>query len=121
LLRDLDQIERLDIKRAFLVKTLELWGRFITAMSQDDSLADLRNAISENLYAEGPDDAELGEIDEFTEFMVKSIPAGVTMSGLENNLASSKLETILELAFEKGELNASQELLTASAFFYYLQ
>lgn len=42
ILRDLDQVERLELKRELLVMTLELWGHLITALSSDMALADLK-------------------------------------------------------------------------------
>lgn len=120
LLRDLDQIEQLELKQAALVQTLELWGRFIAALSADESLADLRKAVTENL----PDDDEDrndADKERFIDFLVRSIPAGTALSGMEGTLVSTKLDAVLEKAFHAGQLTSSPERVTGALFFYYLQ
>ena len=67
ILRDLDQVENLSLKRQLLVNTLELWGRFITVLSADTSLKDLTYAITSQFGAaqEGDD----GLDDELVDFL----------------------------------------------------
>ncbi|HEU5222454.1 MAG TPA: SIR2 family protein [Candidatus Lumbricidophila sp.] len=116
-LRDLDQIERLALKRALLGRTLELWGRFITVLSADTALADLKEAIVRSLRDDQADTEHTGEwVDRF----VRSIPAGVVFTGIEASLASPKLHPTLLDALEHGELTTTAESTTATLFFLLL-
>ncbi|WP_194410568.1 SIR2 family NAD-dependent protein deacylase [Microbacterium cremeum] len=117
-LRDLDQVENLELKRRILVDTLELWGRFVTVLSADASLADLRSAVTRHLDEAG-DDPESGG-DKLTEFLSRSIPAGVAIGGIEMTLSSPKLASILDTALESGELSRTNERLTAALLLLFL-
>ena len=118
ILRDLDQVEDLVLKRELLVGTLELWGRFITALSTDSSLADLRSAIMRHFESTG--DGEDEKASDFIEFLSRSIPAGTAISGIEMALVSPKLASVLDSALDGGELSHTNERLTATLFFLFL-
>ncbi|MFD5864761.1 SIR2 family protein [Agromyces sp. NPDC127015] len=118
-LRDLDQVERLDIKRDLLTKTLEVWGRLITALSTDSSLADVKEALTRGLISGGADtDDETRR--EWIEFLARSVPAGTVLSGIESTLISPKLQATLREALRRNELSATPECTTATLFFLFL-
>ena len=118
-LRDLDQVEALELKRELLVMTLELWGRFITTLSADSALADVKDAISRSFTdSSGGHDSE-GR-DRWVEFMARSIPAGTVLAGMESTLTSPKLVATLNDALRLGELGVTHERTTATLFFLFL-
>lgn len=118
IIRDLDQVENLSMKRQLLVDTLELWGRFITVLSADSSLSDLRYAITSHFGAahEGDD----GMDDDLVDFLGKSIPAGTALGGIELTLVSPKLSSVLDDALNQGELSKTNERLAATLLFLFL-
>lgn len=119
ILRDLDQIEKLDLKRELLVMTLELWGRFITALSADAALMDVKEVITRSLIAQ-ENAYDPAEQDRWVEFLARSIPAGTVLSGMESTLISPKLNSTLNDALQRGELAATHERTTATLFFLFL-
>jgi len=118
-LRDLDQVEALELKRKSLVMTLELWGRFITTLSGDSALTDVKEAISRTL-TESPDGPVSGDMDRWVEFIARSIPAGTVLAGMESTLTSPKLVATLNEALRLGELDVTHERTTATLFFLFL-
>jgi hypothetical protein len=118
-LRDLDQVEALELKRKLLVMTLELWGRFITTLSSDSALADVKEAISRSL-TDNPSGDDSDERDRWVEFMARSIPAGTVLAGMESTLTSPKLVATLNDALRLGELGVTHERTTATLFFLLL-
>lgn len=118
-LRDLDQVEKLDLKRELLVMTLELWGHLITALSADAALTDLKEVISRSLIADdGDDKPEAGDF--WTEFLARAFPAGTVVSGMETTLISPKLNSTLDEALNRGELVGNLERKTATLFLLFL-
>ena len=117
-LRDLDQVENLALKKEILLDTLELWGRFITVLSDDSSLSDLRKAVTKQL--EGSNEAGSAEADELADFLSRSIPAGVAIGGIEKSLSSPKLVSVLETLLDSGEIQKTNERLTAALLFLFL-
>lgn len=115
LIRDLDQVESLDLKRELLGLTLELWGRFITTLSSDSALAALREAIVRSMEAPGEEHDQERE-ERLVEFLARSIPSGTVLAGMESSLVSPKLFSTLAEAFRLGELGTTQERTTASLF-----
>jgi len=117
-LRDLDQVEHLDLKRKLLVKILELWGRLITALGAESALSELKESIARSLqYGE----QEIGNKDSerWIEFLARSLPAGTVLAGIEATLTSPKLAGTLDAAFRAGEIQ-SDEQITASLFLLFL-
>lgn len=118
-LRDLDQVEKLELKRDLLVMTLELWGHLITALSGDAALADLKEVISRSVISgDGERDPETSDL--WTEFLARAFPAGTVVSGMETTLISPKLISTLNDALQRGDLSTNQERKTASLFLLYL-
>lgn len=117
-LRDLDQVENLKLKRELLVDTLELWGRFITVLSADFARAEVRSSIVEHLSTI---DGEGKTIDDkVIDFLTKSIPAGTATGGIEATLVSPKLASVLSDAASRNELSTTNERTTASLLFLFL-
>lgn len=117
-LRDLDQVENLVLKKEILVDTLELWGRFVTVLSDDTSLLDLRKAITK--YFQSSDEEDNSETGELGDFLSRSIPAGVVIGGIDRSLSSPKLVSVLEALLDSGEIQKTNERLTAALFFLFL-
>ncbi|WP_170245533.1 hypothetical protein, partial [Microbacterium saccharophilum] len=117
-LRDLDQVENLELKRRTLVELLELWGRFITVLSADASLADLRSAVTRHLQTSGDSSEESDE--KLEDFLGRSIPAGVAIGGIEMTLSSPKLASVFDVALSSGGLRRSNECVTASLLLLFL-
>lgn len=113
ILRDLDQIERLEEKRKLLVMTLEVWGRLITAFSSDPLIKELEKAVLRDLEVEGDAAANA----HWRDFVARSIPAGTAFGGMEADLVSPKLSSTLNDAYSRGELTRSPELIVAALFF----
>jgi len=118
-IRDLDQIENLELKKELLVDTVELWGRFITVLSSDSSLGDLRSAVARHLETEGGTDGD--DNADLVDFLSRSIPAGTVIGGMEMTLSSPKLASVLESAINAGELSRTNERLTATLLLLFLQ
>jgi hypothetical protein len=118
-LRDLDQIESLDRKRELLVMTLELWGRFITTLSADSALADVKEAISRGVTVSQDSPGTEDEV-RWVDFLARSIPAGTVLASMESTLISPKLVSTLNDALRRGELGATPERTTATLFFLFL-
>ena len=117
-LRDLDQVEQLDLKRKLLVTTLELWGRLIAALGADSALSELKESIARNLQHDEPG-TDGKESEEWVEFLARSFPAATVLAGMEATLTSPKLAGTLDAAFRAGEIK-SDEQITASLFLYFL-
>lgn len=119
ILRDLDQVEDLHLKRELLIMTLELWGRLITVLGTDSSLLDLKDAITRSLVT-GREDSAPGDERVWIEFLARSVPAGTVLSGIESTLISPKLSSALNDALARGDLSVTQERRTAALFFLFL-
>ncbi|PZP14388.1 MAG: hypothetical protein DI611_12235 [Brachybacterium faecium] len=117
-LRDLDQVESLDEKRDLFVMALELWGRFITALSTDPLLKDLENAIARDFPVESG--ANKDDDSQWRDFLIRSIPAASALSGMEFTLVSPKLVATLDSALSRGEMIVSSERITGALFFLFL-
>lgn len=117
-LRDLDQVENLDLKKETLLDTLELWGRFITVLSEDSALSELRKAFTKHF--ESSDEVDGPDSDKLADFLSRSIPAGVAIGGIEKSLSSPKLVSVLEALLDSGEIQKTNERLTAALLFLFL-
>lgn len=113
-LRDMDQAETLDTKKRLLVDTLELWGRYVTALDADESTDVFRETLSRYMATISGDQAKLQKA---AEYLSKGFPASTALGEMSHTLVSSKLLPTFHRAMIEGALVETEERRTASLFF----
>ena len=125
-LRDSDQIENQELKRAVLVRTLETWGRLISALNVDRSFQEFMREVASDIVDE-LSETEIGkdvqlEPEERLELIgeiLKAIPPAVALGGIHSSLASRKLLSVFKKSLESKDFETSEETAIAAAFFIF--
>jgi hypothetical protein len=100
-IRDSEMVKDVELKRAVLFETLQLWGRFVEMLATDAeqiaSMVDLAERIADGIGI--PDERRVRFIDDFSE----RAPFFVAFTGLSITLSSKKLLLTLEACFDNPE------------------
>lgn len=115
--RDLGQIDDLGRKQEALVDCLEMWGKFISALSVDESVQALRNELSLELRRTAKSGDDLKPIDEF---VLKAVPASIGLGEIDRALASPALIVLFEQVWNSRLVFRSNECIAASLLFLIL-
>ena len=114
LIRDMDQVEDLALKKSVLLMTLQKWGECIAAITEDPQYQAMIPGLVEALESI---DEDLGQNrEEFIEDMRRTLPATIVLGSIDFLFATRTLLVLLESALESGELASTDETAVASAF-----
>jgi hypothetical protein len=107
-------VENLETKQNLLVDALELWGRYVTALSADSTMSAFQDSLSRHFDSVKLDAKKRKEA---VERLSNSFPAASALGAMDLSLVSSKLLPTFDRALEAGLLGRSEEKRTAAMFF----
>ncbi|QHT56047.1 SIR2 family protein [Cellulomonas sp. H30R-01] len=117
-LRDSDQVDDLELKKAVLEDTLATWGLLIPFLHEDSSFRSFTRTIASELEADQLIELEDEEAREaFVEDFSRAFPAIIALGGVQSMLASRKLVMVFERALKSGEFESSLDGRMGAAFF----
>lgn len=113
-LRDLDQIENIETKQSLLLRVLEVWGRYLTALNSDAKVKNFNETLRRHLETVEPDEERR---EKSYVYLANLFPAASALGAISNNLVTVKLLPTFDRALEAGTLTATEERRTAAIFF----